>query len=296
MAGSVRYVIVSPVRNEARNIEETISSVCSQSVLPLRWVIVDDGSTDGTADIVSGHLESAPWMELVRLEDRGYYDLMEGGEIKAFHRGLERVRDLEFGFLSKLDGDISFRGSYFESLFRKFGENPRLGIASGACYNRKDGGLVPEKSYRYHVRGAARVYRKDCWDAIGGTIAGLGWDAMDVYKARMLGWETESFEDIRMIHHVKTWAKGGLLHGRARSGRMEYLLGTHPVFFGGKLMVSMFRWPYLVGAACTAYGYISAGARGEERISDPELITYIRKEQKERMRRAFRPGSCLRLF
>ena len=284
-----RYVIVSPVRNEGRHIEKTILSVRSQTVTPLRWVVVDDGSTDATAEIAARHAESVPWMELLRLPDRGYYDLMGGGEIKAFYRGFERLAGLEYDFLSKLDGDISFGGNYYESLLRRFDENRRLGIAGGSCCSEEGGRLVPERSYRRHVRGAARVYRRSCWDAIGGVVADLGWDAVDVYKARMLGWDTESFEDIRMVHHVKTWTKGGLLHGRRRSGRMEYLMGTWPPFLAGKLAASAFRPPYGIGALCTAYGYLASLAKGEKRVVDPALMAYIRKEQRERVSRALFP-------
>ena len=279
-----RYVVISPVRNEARNIEATLASVVAQTVRPIRWVIVDDGSTDRTAGLAEAYAAQYPWISVLKLADRGYYDLMGGGEIKAFYAGLETVRDEDYDFLGKLDGDVSFDPTYYEHLFLKFDALPRLGIAGGGCYYQNDGGMVYEPAYELHVRGAARLYRRACWDDIGGVIAGLGWDAVDCYKARMLGWQTRTFEEIRFIHHVVTWTKGGLRHGRLRSGRMEYLMGTHPLFFASKVLRELGRRPYLVCAGYLAAGFIQAAVRREKRVCDPELIRYIRREQLSRLR------------
>jgi len=279
-----KYIIISPVRNEEKNIEKTILSVISQTIKPVKWIIVDDGSSDKTIEIVNKYLEKHKWISLLKLPDRGYYDLMTGGEIKAFYRGYKTIKDIDYNYLSKLDGDISFDEHYFENLLKEFNTNSKLGIAGGGCYYKdQTGGFDFEKTYKYHVRGAARIYRRECWEQIGGVIDNLGWDAIDVYKARMFRWDTISFNDIKMIHHVKTWTKGGLIHGRKRSGRMEYLMGSHPLFFCAKVVRELLRWPYVVSCYALAYGYIKSFLKKERRVVDDDLLAYIRKEQLHRL-------------
>jgi poly-beta-1,6-N-acetyl-D-glucosamine synthase len=281
---STKYIIISPVRNEEKNIEYTIQSVLSQTIKPARWIIVDDGSSDRTADIIKNYTSDNNWISLLQLADRGYYDLNGGGEIKAFYQGYQKIKDDNFAFLVKLDGDISFDPYYFENLFKEFHANKRLGVASGALYHlRTDNQPVPETTYKHHPRGAARVYRRECWEDIGGVKDKLTWDAIDVYKARMLGWDTYNFESIRAIHHVKTWEKGGLTRGLIRAGRLQYLMGTHPLFFAAKVIKRSFAKPYVFGAGVMLYGYLKSNLAGEERVPEPELMDFIRKEQLKRL-------------
>jgi len=284
---NIRYIIISPVRNEEKNIESTIQSVISQTVKPMKWIIVDDGSSDRTIDIVEKYTKNYDWISLLKLPDRGYYDLMTGGEIKAFYRGYETIKNEQYDFLSKLDGDISFNEYYYEDLFWQFQSNEKLGIASGACYYQDNDTTILEKAHKRHVRGAARVYRKQCWDEIGGVIDNLGWDVIDVYKARMLGWDTYNFEDIKMIHHVITWTKGGLIHGRERAGRMAYLMGMYPLFFYLKAARELLRFPYIISACAYIRGYRKAFSKKEERVVSRELMAHIRKEQLDRIKSFF---------
>ena len=283
-----QYILISPVRNEVRNIESTLQSVVRQTRKPLLWVIADDGSTDGTSELVNRFSDIYSWIHLVQLPDRGYYDLMEAGELKAFLQGLATIKDLEYDYIGKLDGDISFDEHYYELLLQRFEKNPKLGIASGNCWHEQDGRQVIEPVFPQHVRGAMRVYRKTCWDEMGGLVRSLGWDAIDCYKARMLGWETRSFEDLLVRHHVKTWAKGGLLHGRRRSGRMEYLIGTHPLFFTAKCLRETLTMPFLISAGALAFGYLASWLKREKRVGDRKLVAFVRKEQISRMFWRFR--------
>jgi biofilm PGA synthesis N-glycosyltransferase PgaC len=284
----VKYIIISPVRNEEKNIGKTIQSVLSQTIRPMRWIIVDDGSSDKTISIIEEYIKNNNWISLLKLADRGYYDLMTGGEIKAFFRGYELVKNMDYEFIIKLDGDISFDEFYFEKLFNEFKINNKLGIASGACYHYEGDKLVLERAYKLHVRGAARAYRRQCWKDIGGVIDGLGWDAMDVYKARMLGWETYNFEEIRMIHHVKTGTKGGSIHGYVRTGRLEFLIGYHPIFFLFRCIMVMSESPYIISGFACLFGYLTAFLKNEKRVVEDDLMRYIRMEQKNRIISAIR--------
>ena len=281
------YIVISPVRNEVANIGATIESMKAQTVLPIAWVIVDDGSTDGMVELIRERTLGCDWIRLITLADRGYYDLSGGGEIKAFYRGYRTVSHLGFAYLSKLDGDISFGNDYYERLLREFTRDPRLGVASGSVYYQGNG-LTLEKAYRFHVRGAARVYRRTCWEEMGGTPEGLGWDAADVYQARMLGWRTEGFEHIPMIHHVKTWTKGGLLKGRMRAGKIDYVIGSHPLFVLLKVARESVRRPLVVGALFVLLGYLKAAASRESRVGSACLRSYIKRDQARRILAAFR--------
>ena len=292
MQSSASYAIVSPVKNEARNIRHTIRSVLAQTVMPMVWVIVDDGSTDGTVEIVETLCREHAWISLLQHRIAGRYNLSGGSEIQAFYRGYEAIRHLGFQFLSKLDGDISFGQGYFGDLLKQFLADERLGIASGAVYDTDAAGAM-ESTYELHVRGAARVYRRQCWDEMGGTYDQLGWDALDVYRARMLGWETRSFPGIPMVHHVKTWTKGGLLRGMARSGRIYYVIGAHPIFVMAKAVAALFRWPCVVRGLALAYGYLAPAVRGAARLGDDAVRSFVRREQIARMKAAiplFRRG------
>lgn len=291
----IRYFIISPVRNEGNYIEKTIQSVLSQTIKPAKWIIVDDGSSDKTNAIVSTYAKNNPWIAVLSLSDRGYYDLMTGGEIRAFLKGYELIKNSPYDFLVKLDGDVSFNEFYFEDLFKEFDSNSKLGIASGACYLSKGNRLVLEKSYKLHVRGAGRIYRKKCWEDLGGAIDGLGWDAMDVYKARMLGWDTFSFEKIKMRHHVKTGAKGGVIHGNVREGRLDYLIGYHPLFFCLRVIKAFFKMPYIVSGIAYLFGYLRASVKNEKRVVDDHLMKYIRKNQICRIQNIFLKGICQKL-
>lgn len=282
-----KYVLISPVRNEGRNIDKTINSVIHQSILPQQWIIVDDGSTDNTKEIIRGYLKDYKFINLIELPDRGYYDLSGGGEIKAFYEGFKNMKHSNFEYIGKLDGDVSFDSDYFKNLLEKFVYNENLGIISGSCYYDYDGSLKLEKSYIYHVRGAARLYRKKCWDDIGGTIKDLGWDAIDVYKARMKGWQTQSFNEIKMIHHVKTWTKGGILKGRKRGGRIEYLKGSHPLFILIKTLVYVFTSPIFIGAMFYMLGYLMPYFKFERKNVERDLEIFIRKEQIDRLKNIF---------
>jgi glycosyltransferase involved in cell wall biosynthesis len=278
------YILISPVRNEEKNIEFTIESVLSQTIKPAEWIIVDDGSSDGTDGIIDRYCIAHSLISLIRLKDKGYYDLVGGSEIKAFYHGFARIKTKEYAYIGKLDGDISFDEYYYEKLLKEFNINKKLGIASGICYIHEGNKIIAERTYWQHPRGSARLYRRECWNDIGGARTELSWDAIDAYKARMLGWDTAGFSHIRMMHHVKTWVKGGKLRGLMRSGKIEYLMGTHPLFFAAKAIKVAFRRPYILLGVFYIFGYVQCVFRKEIRVAEPELICFIRNEQMKRFR------------
>ena len=220
----VNYLIVTPARDEERFIEKTIQSVVSQTILPQEWVIVDDGSTDKTKDIVLHYAREHDWIRLLKLPDRGKREL-GAAVVNAFNYGLRNTRTIDYEFLCKLDADLTLPPNYFEFLFDRFRENPCLGITSGCTYIQSGEKLIWERTYERHSRGMMKLYRRKCFEDINGLVSELGWDMIDDYKAQMNGWQTRNFKRLKVIHHRPMGTSiNGTLTGKIRAGRIQYLL------------------------------------------------------------------------
>jgi biofilm PGA synthesis N-glycosyltransferase PgaC len=274
---SVRYVVITPVRDEAEFIGKTIRSMIHQTIRPVEWVIVNDGSTDETAEIVTGYAVENPWIKLVNREDRGTRQRGQG-VVEAFYAGYETLPQ-DYEVIVKLDGDLSFEPTYFESLLREFTANPKLGIAGGGVYERLDGTNWVLRGTTDHVRGATKVYRRACFEAIGGLVAALGWDGVDEWKALALGWEVQSFLGLKVLHYRFTGAATGSVKSRIEQGYGAHYMGYHPLFMIARGVRHMLNRPYLVGGMAMITAYFVAGLRGRERLSDPSVIRYIRHTQ-----------------
>ena len=277
---NIRYVIISPIRNEGHLIEKTIKSVVSQTVKPVKWVIVNDGSTDNTRQIIEKYIEKYGWIKLVNLPDRGFRKQCVASVLPA---GLNLINIDDYDFIVKLDGDLSFESTYFEELFTRFVENSKLGIASGSCYNLVKNRLVLEKVPQFHVRGASKVYRRECWQDIGGLVEKLGWDTVDEIKAQMLGWKTQSFRELKVIHYRKTGSAGGMIRGKISYGQANYFAGYHPLFMILKAIKHMVNKPYLIGGIIMIYSFFRGYILKLPQIKDPQLIRYLRRQQINRL-------------
>ena len=187
----VRYVVITPARNESDNLGHTIRSMVSQTWLPVRWIIVNDGSTDDTDKLIDAAARKYPWIHAVHRADRGFRK-QGGGVIDTFYDGLDRIEPGSWDFLVKFDADLSFESNFFELCLIKFTKDPKLGIGGGMICHNANGNLVCESpgDPAFHVRGATKIYRKECWVAIGGLQRAPGWDTIDELKANMMGWVT----------------------------------------------------------------------------------------------------------
>ena len=278
------YVIISPVRDEAKFIASTIRCVAAQTILPCEWIIVDDGSSDGTAEIVESHSTQYSWIRLVRRNNRGFRHSGRG-VVEAFHEGMDHLHSTDWQFLVKLDGDLSFADNYFERLFLEFHKNTSLGIAGGVLFSSNGAEpLKPERCPQFHVRGATKVYRRECWDAIGGLISSPGWDIVDESKANMHGWTTHSFSEAAVIHHRPTGTAESKWKDQLKNGRAYYVAGYHPLFLAAKCVYRMASKPYITGAAGIALGYLSAWSSGNpKQVNDPALVRFVRRQQLRRL-------------
>lgn len=291
------YVLVTPARNEAEFIELTLQSVAAQTVKPLKWVIVSDGSTDGTDEIVSRYASQYPWIQLLRIPERKERHF--AGKVHAFNAGYAVVKDLQADIVGSLDADISFDEDFFSFLLSKLAQNPELGLV-GAPF--KDTSMY---DYRFvsieHVSGACQLFRRACFEDIGGyvPVKSGGIDHIAVLTARMKGWKTRTFTEKICLHHRKIGtAERGALAAKYRVGILDYALGGHPLWEVFRTIYQMSKKPYVIGGLALLAGYITAGIRGDERPISKELVEFRRREQMKRLRQFLfggrQPQSTLR--
>jgi glycosyltransferase involved in cell wall biosynthesis len=287
MRNTLNYVLITPARNEAAFIEVTLQSVVAQTLLPVKWVIVDDGSTDGTGDIVRKYAADHPWIELLQMSERR--DRHFGGKAVAVDAGRQRAAGLQFDVIGNLDADVSFEPDYFEFLMGRFSENPKLGVAGTAF-------VEGDMRYNYefvgieHVSGMCQMFRRECFGEIGGyqPIKSGGIDVIAVLSARAKGWETRTFEEKRFIHHR---SQGSALHAGLRErlhvGRKDYLMGNHPLWELFRSVYQMKYKPYVIGGVLILGAYLWNLVRGVERTIPVELIALRRSEQLNRLKAIF---------
>jgi hypothetical protein len=278
-------VLITPAKDEARFIELTIKSVVAQTVRPLKWVIVSDGSTDGTDDIVSRYKAEYPWIELVRMPERR--DRHFAGKVMSFNAGWERVKHLQYTIMGSLDADISFGNDYFEFLLSKFAESPSLGVA-GTPFTEGRGTYDFRFSSIEHVSGACQLFRRECFEAIGGyvPIKGGGIDLVAVVTARMKGWQTRSYPERVCVHHRKMGS--GMNNGLKlpfKWGQSDYRLGGHPAWQLFRCVYQMSNRPYVVGGLLCLAGYYFALMTMRPRSVSAEFAEFRGKEQIQRLKR-----------
>jgi poly-beta-1,6-N-acetyl-D-glucosamine synthase len=291
MLGLPTYVIVTPARNEAQYIELTIKSVLAQTVRPLKWVIVSDGSTDGMDDIVSRYAAEYPWIELQRMPERRERHF--AGKVHAFNAGYARMTGMQYEVIVNLDADISFEKDYFSFLLQRLAEDPLLGLVGGRLVDAASNQDCYDYNYTgiEHVSGACQVFRRDCFEAIGGyrPMKAGGIDLVAVLSTRAKGWRTRTFAEKAYLHYrPMSAAHANGLRERLHTGYKDYLLGSHPWWEVFRSLYQMQKWPYLLGGISIFLGYFWMYLRRAERTIPEELIEFRRKEQMQRLRVAFR--------
>jgi poly-beta-1,6-N-acetyl-D-glucosamine synthase len=281
---SPSYIVITPARNEEQNIRHTISSMVQQTVRPTRWVIVNDGSMDNTRAIIDTAAAEISWITTLHRPDRGFRK-QGGGVIDAFYDGYHVVASTPWDFLVKFDADLSFDSTYFERCLRKFADEPKLGIGGGTISHELAGHLVCETpdDPSFHVRGATKIYRRACWDAVDGLIRAPGWDTVDELKANMLGWSTRSFPDIPLKHHRMTGAADGSWHNWRKNGIANYVTGYHPLFMLAKCLKRSLKRPYLIGALGLGWGFCLGYIKRMQRVNDDRLVRYVRLQQMNKL-------------
>lgn len=287
---NLRYALITPARNEEKFIDSTIRSVIAQTLLPVRWIIVSDGSTDGTDAIVAKHAAQHPWIELARMPERR--DRSFAAKAACFNAGHARLDPRQYDLIGNLDADITFDSDYYEFLVGRFAADPRLGVAGTPYVEIGDGPGHHSYSHRFadlnHVSGAAQLFRRECFAEVGGytPIRGGGIDWVAVTTARMKGWTTRTFLERVCFHHRKMGtADRGAVQARFRHGREDYALGGHPVWQLLRGVFQMRNRPYVLGGLALLAGYAWAAIRREPRPIPEVLVRFHRVEQTARLRR-----------
>ena len=285
------YLLISPCRNEAEYMRRTLDSVVAQTVQPALWVIVDDGSTDATPDILAEYAARHDWIRVVPKPDRGHR-AVGPGVIEAFYFGLEQTDPAEFPYLCKLDLDLDLPAGYFAELIARMEADPRLGSCSGKPWiHTRDGRWISEKTGDEMSVGMTKFYRTACFRDIGGFVREVMWDGIDCHKARQLGWTVRSWDvpELR-FEHLRPMGSSdkGVLTGRMRHGFGQYYMGSDPLYFLATALYRMAQPPRVSGGIAMLWGYLRAALRRAPRHGDIELRRFIRAYQ----RRALRMGKA----
>jgi glycosyltransferase involved in cell wall biosynthesis len=279
------YVLVTPARNEEEFIEKTLQSVVAQEVRPVKWVIVSDGSTDRTDEIVSRYAAEHPWIELVRTPERRERNF--AGKVHAFNAGYAKLQELEYDAIGCLDGDISFDEGYFAFLLGKLAEESMLGLVGTPFRDA----VNYTYDYRYasieHVTGCCQLFRRECFEQIGGymPVKGGSIDRIANIAARMKGWKTRTFTGQLYVHHRQMGtAEQGELMAKFKDGAKDYAVGNHPIWEITRVLYQMTQRPYVGGGLMLAAGYLWSLVRRVERPVPPEMVRFSQREQMRRLK------------
>lgn len=282
---TVKYVLITAAKNEESFIEKTIQSVLNQTIKPDKWVIVSDGSTDRTNNIVEQYSDKNKFIDLIALppnKERNF-----GSKVNALNKALKKLEGIEFDFIGNLDADVTLDKSYYEEVFRIFQSNPKLGVAGGIILDCISDKMYPQNISLNTVAGAIQLFRKQCFEKIGyyTPFKYGGEDAYMETMARMMGWEVQTITELKVLHHRPTGTgMGSLSKANFRSGKMFYTLGYSPIFLLVRCFYRIFDKPVLIGSILNIFGYFSAFIKKEKCPAGDVFISFVRGEQRERLR------------
>lgn len=280
-----KYVLITPAKNEESNIAKTIESVIKQTIKPLEWVIVSDGSTDNTDTIIQSYCKDYSFIKYKRNESPALKNF--SSKVNAFNIGLKALDALDYSFIGNLDADISFEAGYFGEILSRFEKMSDLGVAGGLVYEVHKEKIRPLRISFNSVSGAVQLFRKECFETIGGYIPIKmgGIDSAAEICARAKGWKVQTFKELPVYHHgpVLTGNKNPVRTSYQR-GYNKYLLGYHPLFHLISCISLIPQKPYLIGATCSIFGYLRAALNKKDLVLPDDVVAYLRKEQLYRLK------------
>jgi glycosyltransferase involved in cell wall biosynthesis len=285
-----RVLLISPVRNEAPHFELVARAVAAQTVLPARWIVVDDGSDDGTYELAGSLAEEIAFMTVISTAESADVDvavdrLAKAAAPRTFNRGLRGVDWKHFTHIGKLDGDIELPPDYLQRVITEFSKDGSLGLAGGQLVERFGPSWKRIRIPGSHVHGALKLYSRECFEAIGGIQERLGWDTIDGVYARMNGFTTRSFPEILARHHRHWGSTGGTLRGRARHGTCAYIARYTPTWVVLRSAKLATVRPYGLSGGAFLYGYLHAALSRTDRVDDERFRRFVRRELRQRMLR-----------
>jgi glycosyltransferase involved in cell wall biosynthesis len=277
----MKYYVVTPAKNEEKYISFTIESMIRQNLKPIKWIIVDDGSTDKTKEIVEKYSKEHSWIEVMSIENKEEKKLYGSKVVKAFNVGYNTVKNNEFDFIVKLDADLSFPPNYFEDVAKAFTANDKLGICAGYVV-MDESGLAQKKAQQTYIVGAIKAVRSKCFKAIGGFAEANGWDGLDQLSALYLGWKVEHI-DVTVIHHRPPTTEYRSLQFFYNNGVAHYRSGNDLFLTLIRSIVQLKQKPYLSASLNYFKGYMKARADKEPMLVDEGLAKFIRSYHYKRL-------------
>jgi poly-beta-1,6-N-acetyl-D-glucosamine synthase len=282
-----KYIIISPVRNEELYLEKNIQTIINQTIRPTEYILVDDGSSDHTAEIIKNAALDYPWIRYVRCQDRGERKVGPG-VVEAFYKGYSAISSNKYDYICKMDGDVTLDPRYFEILFNKFNKDPQLGSASGKLFlDLGNGILTEERIADESVFGGMLCLRRKCFEDIGGFVKEVMWDGIAFHRARMAGWRTCSFRDPELMihdHRLMGSSYKSIYHGRLRWGWGQYFMGTHPLYIIAIGCYRMFERPFITGGILIMFGYLKGWIKNSSRYEYPDFRQSLHAWQFERLK------------
>jgi glycosyltransferase involved in cell wall biosynthesis len=276
----LKHVIIMPAHNEAEHIGTTLASLLAQTLPPDRIIVVDDGSSDGTAAIVREMARAHATIAIVEgppTTERRYR------VVEVFNRGYALIRNDPCAYVSKIDADLVFPPDYFRRLFEVMDADPGIGAAGGTLCDLIGGKPTPIRIPETHVPGPLKTIRRSVFDAMGGFVPTLGWDIIDTVKIRMMGYRTLNLPELQVTHLRRHGSATGIVRGNIRMGHGAYVIGTHPLFALARSFYRMLEPPYVIGGLALGYGYFKSWSLRTPQIQDPALIAALRAEQLHRL-------------
>lgn len=272
----MKYVIITPAKNEGQFIEKTLKSVIEQTILPQEWIIVDDGSNDTTYMIASEYAKKHKWIKVLKIEN--FEEQRSGGSkvVKAFNKGFAEISYLDYEVIVKLDADLILPQNYFEKMFELFNQDPKIGVVGGLILNAINGELIQEGIIDYHVRGAFKTYRRACFEDIGGFKPIWSWDGIDEMEALYKGWKTKVI-DIKVVHLRPTTSAYNLVEHAYKSGYEAYKNRTSLFMTILRVLFKLNKKPFVIGSFNYFKGYIDAFIKKEDFNISKEVGKYINK-------------------
>lgn len=281
------YVIITPAKDEENYIEYTLKSVCEQTLLPKEWIIVNDGSTDDTADVVQKYIKDNSWIRLINNNTIGETRAEGSKIIRTFYAGYDSLINHDYDFIVKLDADLSLPQNYFEEIANEFQGNEKIGMCGGYCSIEVDAKYIKEKSSSYHLRGALKSYRKECFDDIGGIKPILGWDGVDEMTAMYKGWDVKILP-LAVFQHRKTQSDYNAFMLSKKHGIANYKNGGNIFLAIVRSIVRIFRKPFFVQGIGFFLGYFKSLLNQERKNVDKNLARFINRFHTKRILKKFR--------
>ncbi len=283
------YVLITPVRNGAKTIEATVKSVLAQSVQPSKWIIVNDGSTDQTAKILTSMTRSVPYIKVLHLEKRVSGNFKS--KVAAFNHGFQHLADEPFDLIGNLDADVILPANYYQEILQEFARDASLGLAGGLIIEVQNGVKRLQKNSANSIAGAVQLFRRKCFEDIQGyePLVRGGIDTLAEIKVRMKKWK------VKLLPHLQVQHLGPVLTGqknfvrtRFSQGITRYLLGYHPVFHCASSISRITDRPFAVGGAALIMGYFWAAASIRQRAVPVDVVRYLQEEQLGRIKSMMR--------